>query len=147
LLSAGVEVRGRTAGPEGDAFQGSFIGVDADRLVIQGDEDGRLALPMDSVAGFEVRVGRRGHAGAGAVLGLIAGGATAIIGAAASGEGGGGGLAAIGIGIFGAGGALFGGLLGALIRTDVWEPCPLPLDPARLPLCDDAPSQKAVPAR
>ena len=88
----------------------------------------RISLETASLARLEKRVARRGHAGRGA---LIGGGAGLVLGFFCASEEPGWltptpTQCILGYGIFGAG---TGALIGALIRSDVWEPVVLPLRP------------------
>jgi hypothetical protein len=117
-----------------------LVSLDADSLVferfIPADPKGRWvtgSLATDSIARLQVRVGRRGNAGRGALIGGIVGGVLGI--ACASEEGGW--LqpspeeCVLGYTLSGAGTGL---LIGALIRSDVWAPTALPTHRREAPL-------------
>ena len=110
-----------------------MISLDADSLVferfIAGDPAGRWvagSLPTDSIAHLQVRVGRRGNAGRGALIGGLVGGAIGVLCAAETSSGWlepspeacflGYTLTGVGTGL----------LIGALRRSDVWAPTTVP---------------------
>lgn len=106
--------------------------VDADTLRMRAEEsDAELAIPSSSIAQLWVVEGRKGNFWTGFGIGLLAGGV--IGGAIGSTEEfcimswGDCGQAATGIGVvIGApAGALLGGVVGLLIRSDRWEEVPL----------------------
>ena len=110
-----------------------MISLDADSLVferfIAGDPAGRWvagSLPTDSIARLQVRVGQRGNAGRGALIGGLVGGALGVLCAAETSSGWlepspeacflGYTLTGVGTGL----------LIGALRRSDVWAPTTVP---------------------
>ena len=110
-----------------------MISLDADSLLferfIAGDPAGRWvagSLPTDSIAHLQVRVGRRGNAGRGALIGGLVGGAIGVLCAAETSSGWlepspeacflGYTLTGVGTGL----------LIGALRRSDVWAPTTVP---------------------
>jgi hypothetical protein len=110
-----------------------MISLDADSLVferfIAGDPAGRWvvgSLRTDSIARLQVRVGRRGNAGRGALIGGLVGGAIGVLCAAETSSGW---LEPspeacfLGYTLTGVG---TGALIGALRRSDVWAPTPVP---------------------
>jgi hypothetical protein len=106
----------------------SLVGVDAERLVFRryvADSGGTItgSVPTDSVAGLQVRVGRRGNAGRGALFGGLVGVAIGGWCASEPGEWVTGEQCLVGYTVAGAGVGL---LIGALLRSDVWAPAPLP---------------------
>lgn len=125
----------RYAGPSDttDFITARMISIDADSLVferfIAGDPAGRWvvgSLRTDSIARLQVRVGRRGNAGRGALIGGLVGGAIGVLCAAEtssgwlqpSPEG-----CFLGYTLTGVGTGL---LIGALRRSDVWAPTTVP---------------------
>ena len=110
------------------------ISLDADRLAYDrfvpattGNTGQWVAgsLPTDSIARLQVRVGRRGNVGRGALIGGLLGGAAAI---ACASEEPGWLTPTPGECLFGytLSGLATGALIGALIRSDVWAPTELP---------------------
>lgn len=110
-----------------------LVSLDADSMVferfIPADPAGRWvmgSLATDSIARLQVRVGRRGNAGRGALIGGLVGGAIGVLcviennssGWGPSDEG-----CFMAYTIFGAGTGL---MVGALRRSDVWAPAPVP---------------------
>jgi hypothetical protein len=101
--------------------------VDADTLRVRAESsDAELAIPSSSIARLWVVEGRKGHFWTGAGIGLLAGGVTgAAIGSTqelcfftcspATG---------LGVLIGAPAGALLGGVVGLLIRSDRWEEVP-----------------------
>ncbi|HEU5040965.1 MAG TPA: hypothetical protein VFT84_09110 [Gemmatimonadales bacterium] len=125
-----------------------LVSLDADSLVFErfvpGDFGGKWvpgSLPTDSVARVQVRVGRRGNAGRGALIGGVVGLALGV--ACASEEPGWfqptPEECLVFYTISGAGTGL---LIGALVRSDVWAPTALPSQrpaPAPEPMVSAAP--------
>lgn len=106
-----------------------FVALDATKLVFQRyvADSGRTitrSVPTDSVAVLQVRVGRRGNALRGALIGGLAG---VGIGFLCANEADGWWITdeqcVVGYTLIGAGTGL---LIGALVRSDVWAPAPLP---------------------
>ena len=106
-------------------------------LVFEADSSGLLLssgyAPYAEMRSLEVRRGTRGHAGRGFKYGFVAGGVLGAAGAVvlcASYSEGGYGWCTGGVLTFGAVGGLSGGVAGALIgflvRSDIWEPVPIP---------------------
>jgi hypothetical protein len=130
---AGIDIRYAVRPDTTHLVTARVISLDADRLVferfIPGDRARWLtdSLAVDSIARLQVRVGRRGNGGRGALIGGAIGAALGIACAAdydaeswfsptpgqclLSGT-----LTGAGIGL----------LFGALARSDVWAPAPLP---------------------
>ncbi len=108
---------------------GTFTVLKPDTLVVS-VESRRLAIPFASVTSLEVSRGQKSKSGKGALIGLGAGAAagvvTALVGCADNSCDDVTGLVVL---IFGAGGALGGVLIGAVIgsfiQTDRWETVPL----------------------
>lgn len=105
--------------------------VDGDTLRIRSEaSDAELAIPSSSIAQLWVVEGRKGHFWTGAGIGLLAGG---LIGAAIGStkefcpiwSGCGEPATGIGVVIGAPTGALLGGVVGLLIRSDRWEEAPL----------------------
>ena len=107
-----------------------FVALDATKLVFQRyvADSGRTitrSVPTDSVAVLQVRVGRRGNAVRGALIGGLVG---VGIGFLCANEAGGwipitDEQCVVGYTLIGAGTGL---LIGALVRSDVWAPASLP---------------------
>ncbi len=106
---------------------GTFVAWKSDSLVVQSNGD-TLQVALMNVTRLDVYMGRKGHAGTGAVVGgLVVGVPLAILLAAscdgfictpASG-------AAVGLLVVSAVGAFVGAIVGAPINTDRWEEVPL----------------------
>src|SRR6266545_1340668 len=104
------------------AVVGVLVTQDRDSLRVQPRADAPpVAFSREDVIGVDASLGRHGHAGTGALVGLLAGG---VIGAAegSSCEGdflcpgpGGGAL------LLGGTGLLFGALIGVFVRTERWD--------------------------
>jgi hypothetical protein len=109
--------------------------IDADSLVLErfiaGDPAGRWvrgSLATDSIARLQVRVGRRGNPGRGALIGGLIG---ATLGVLCAGEESAGSMSPSSESCFLAStlvGTGTGLLFGALVRSDVWAPAALPVD-------------------
>lgn len=103
-----------------------LLGQDRDSLRVETDSNSApVAVARTDVTSIEARLGRHGHAGSGALAGLVCGG---IVGAAAGSSceddfvcpGAGGGAL-----LLGGTGLVFGALIGVLIRSERWESaCP-----------------------
>jgi hypothetical protein len=104
------------------AVVGVLVTQDRDSLRIQPRPDAPpVAFPRASVTVVETSLGRHGHAGTGALVGLVAGGAAgAALGSSCSGDflcpGTGGGAL-----LLGGTGLLFGALVGLFVRSERWE--------------------------
>jgi hypothetical protein len=94
-----------------------------------------LAIPRATIAAFETSAGRRGHAGRGALIGFLAGTAAGVaVGAYLDAVEDvprdsftGGGIMTLLLGVGGgAGGLVFGTLIGASIKSDRWRPAEIP---------------------
>jgi hypothetical protein len=111
---------------------GTLVRAGADTIVLKLDRGGEaVAYPLAGVSRFEVSQGQKGHALAGAGLGLLAGaGLGALIGAtncgsACSGSDDLGGLAVLIWSGIGAGvGLVAGGVIGSTLKSDRWEEVP-----------------------
>jgi hypothetical protein len=130
---AGSDIRYALRSAPYQFARGRLISLDADTLTFQRRARGEPAawardeIPTDSIAQLQARVGRQSNAGRGALIGGgigLAVGALCAIGsnedemyAPSPGQ-----CVASGI----VSGALTGLLIGALGRTDVWAPVPLP---------------------
>jgi hypothetical protein len=105
------------------AVVGVLVTQDHDSLRVRPRADAPpVALPRASLAGVEASLGRHGHAGTGALVGLLAGGAAgAALGSSCSGDflcpGTGGGAL-----LLGGTGLLFGALVGVFVRSERWQP-------------------------
>ena len=106
-------------------YSGILVAVDGDTLTVD-----TLRVALMNVTRLDVYMGRKGHAGTGAVVGgLVVGVPFAILFAAVcegvdincTGTGG----AAVGFLMGGAAGALVGAGVGLLIKSDRWEEVPL----------------------
>ena len=109
-----------------------LVSLDADSLVFErfvpSDFGGKWvagSLPTDSVARLQVRVGRRSNAGRGALIGGVVG---VALGVACASEDAGWfqPSAEECVAVYTLTGAGTGLLIGALTRSDVWAPTPLP---------------------
>jgi hypothetical protein len=133
VAAAGDRIRYAGRSDSTAFITGRLISIDADSLVFERfvarDPAGiwvRGSVPTDSIARLHVRVGRRANAGRGALIGGIVGGALGIMCAAQtssgwlepSPEG-----CFVGFTLMGLGPGL---LIGALRRSDVWAPTPVP---------------------
>jgi hypothetical protein len=130
---AGDRIRYATRSDSTEFVKARMISLDSDSLVYERfvnptGQSGRWvagSLSTDSIAGLQVRVGRRGHAGRGAIIGGAVGLVTGI--ACANEEAGW--LTPtpeqclVGYTLSG---LATGALIGALIRSDVWAPSVLP---------------------
>ena len=101
---------------------GVLLGQDRDSLRVQADSNSApVAVARTDVTSVEASLGRHGHAGSGALAGLVFGG---IVGAAAGSScqddflcpGAGGGAL-----LLGGTGLVFGALVGVLVRSERWE--------------------------
>ena len=101
---------------------GVLVTQDRDSLRVQPRPDAPpLAFPRAGVTSVEASLGSHGHAGTGALVGLLAGGVVgAALGSSCSDEflcpGPGGGAL-----LLGGTGLLFGALVGVFVRTERWE--------------------------
>lgn len=101
---------------------GVLVTQDRDSLRIRLRPDAPpVAFSRSGIAGVEASLGRHGHAGTGALVGLVAGGAAgAALGGSCSGDflcpGAGGGAL-----LLGGTGLLFGALVGIFVRSERWE--------------------------
>jgi hypothetical protein len=101
---------------------GVLVAQDKDSLRVQSDPKSRpTAFARVGVSSVDASMGYHGHAGTGALVGLLAGGiAGAALGASCEGDflcpGGGGGAL-----LLGGTGLLFGALVGVFVRTERWE--------------------------
>jgi hypothetical protein len=128
--TAGDRIRYAGRPDTADLVPARLISLDGDSLVFERfvpGEPGRWiagALATDSVARLQVRVGRRRHAGMGALIGGAVGAAVGLACAAEEGDD----FVSpeqcfAGFTVMGAGAGL---LIGLLVRTDVWAPARLP---------------------
>jgi hypothetical protein len=111
-----------------------LVSLDADSLIFERLVIDRAqhwvpsSLPTDSIARLQVRIGRRGNAGRGAIIGAIVGFAAAV--SCASEESGWftptPGECFVGLGLTG---LATGAFIGMLLRSDVWAPTALPSRP------------------
>lgn len=110
---------------------GSLDSIDAAALHLTLQDGGRLTVPRRAVESIEVSTGRRSHwvrgAGIGALVGLAFSGTLAIVGANQGDSE----LTSLDNAMYGAfivittaGSAVVGGITGAFIRTEQWEPVP-----------------------
>jgi hypothetical protein len=129
---AGNPIRYAARSDSTELISARLVSLDADSLVFErfvaGHTSGKwetASLPTDSIARLQVRVGRRGNPGRGALIGGLLG---AVAGIACASEDPGwltptpGECMVSGI----LGGAGTGLLVGLLIRSDVWAPATLP---------------------
>ncbi|HXL53814.1 MAG TPA: hypothetical protein VN945_11835 [Gemmatimonadales bacterium] len=106
----------------GRSTVGVLVTQDRDSLRIRPRPDAPpAAFSRSRIAGVEASLGRHGHAGTGALVGLVAGGAAgAALGGSCSGDflcpGAGGGAL-----LLGGTGLLFGALVGVFVRSERWE--------------------------
>ena len=105
------------------AVVGVLVTQDRDSLRVQPRPDAQpVAFPRATVTAVEASSGYHGHAGTGALVGLLAGGLVgAAAGSSCSGDficpGAGGGAL-----LLGGTGLLFGALVGVFVRSERWEP-------------------------
>lgn len=116
-------------------YTGTLIGLDTThlRLQPQGRAD-TVVVPTGAVTKLELSTGQKSAAGRGALIGaLVGGGLGLLLGTAAASESCdpnkwcidyGGEAVAAGVVLLGGVGALTGAFIGALSRTDRWEPVP-----------------------
>jgi len=120
-ITAGQRVRLTLDGGR-PSVVGLLVAQDGDSLRVQPYPDSALVgVHRAGVTSIEVSEGRHGHAGSGALVGLLVGGALgAVAGASCSGE-----FLCFGAGgsavLVGAGGAAFGALVGVFTRSERWE--------------------------
>jgi hypothetical protein len=106
-----------------NAVVGILVTQDRDSLRVQQRADAPpVAFSREDVIGVEASLGAHGHAGTGALVGLLAGGvAGAALGSGCSDDflcpGPGGGAL-----LLGGTGLLFGALVGVFVRTERWDP-------------------------
>jgi hypothetical protein len=106
----------------GHSTVGVLVTQDRDSLRIRPRPDAPpVAFSRSGITGVEASLGRHGHAGTGALVGLVAGGAAgAALGGSCSGDflcpGAGGGAL-----LLGGTGLLFGALVGVFVRSERWE--------------------------
>ena len=111
-----------TLSSSGSAVVGVLVAQDRDSLRVRPRPDAPpVAFPRAGVAGVDASLGRHGHAGTGALVGLVAGGAAgAALGSSCGGDflcpGAGGGAL-----LLGGTGLLFGALVGVFVRSERWE--------------------------
>jgi hypothetical protein len=139
---AGSRVRFSTAN-DGDASRVAIVSaVRGDSLVLLRDGSAEsITVPFDQMTQLDVSSGRRDRMGAGLGVGLVAGAAIGgLLGAATYqkpscnsgdffcglGDVGAGGSAAGGAILGGVGGALVGLLIGSIVHTERWDAVPLP---------------------
>lgn len=102
---------------------GVLVTQDRDSLRVQPQADAPpVAFPRAAVTAVEASLGYHGHAGPGALIGmLVGGGVGAALGSGCSGDflcpGPGGGAL-----VLGGTGLLFGALVGVFVRSERWEP-------------------------
>ncbi len=133
----GSHIRYTTRSDSAHFVTGRTMAVGPDALVLErfipGDRPRWLAdsIPADSIASLQVRVGRRGNGGRGALIGALAGAAIGVVCAGENSAWVTSDQCILGYTAFGAGTGL---LFGALVRSDVWAPAELPgREPARPP--------------
>lgn len=133
----GDRVRYSVVSDTGRHYVGRAVRLSGDTIVIErlvpsttggGAKWVAAAFPTSALARLDKRIGSRGHAGSGA---LIGGGAGLVLGSlcAAGDEGSGfSGISSGGCFLgYTLGGLLQGALIGMLIKGDVWQPVTLPL--------------------
>jgi hypothetical protein len=129
---AGIHIRYAVRPDTTHLVTARVISLDADRMVferfIPGDPGRWLAdsLAADSITRLQVRVGRRGNAGRGGLIGGLVGGALGILCASTASYSSWGPSAESCFMAYTLMGAGTGLLIGALTRSDVWAPAPLP---------------------
>ena len=132
-LEVGDRVRVTAPTVSEEPVVGTYWGIrdDMSLVLTTGDVDEPVAVPLNAVEQMEAVTGTRGHFWAGALLGALGFGAAFFAIAAASDSElvheDYGAAAAGGMGLLV--GAPIGGLVGALVRSDVWEPVELPAKP------------------
>ena len=112
---------------------GALVSADVDSLRFTSDTSGVVAIPTASVTRFERSLGRRSNVGRAALVGGATGGVIGLIfgiGAEADNNDWGIEIGAEGIALstlfVGAVGAGIGALIGALSKSDRWEPVAIP---------------------
>jgi hypothetical protein len=135
---AGNRIRYASRSDTTEFVTARVISLDADSLIyerfIPGDP-GRWvpgSFATDSIGRLQVRVGRRGNAGRGALIGGLVG---VVLGVVCANEDPGWlqpspEQCLVGYTISGVGTGL---LIGALVRSDIWAPAPLPMRPREAP--------------
>ncbi len=128
-IKVGVRVRITAPDVDIDKYDGTVAAVRGDTLTV-----GTVQVPLASVTRLDVHQGRKGNVGKGAMIGTLVGVPTGLalgvfyqqacsntsdIGQTCLG------LVPIGAVAVGLAGALVGGTIGALIKTDRWEEVPL----------------------
>lgn len=120
-LEAGQRVR-LTLDPGRSRLVGTLLAHDADSIRVQLQPDSTaLVLARARVTSVDVSRGRHGHAGTGALVGLVVGG---VLGAAAGADCEGDFLCpgpGAGAALVGGTGLVIGALIGVLDRTERWE--------------------------
>jgi hypothetical protein len=118
-----------------ERIEGTVIRVDAESLLVGGNDRAPVSVPRQAITRLEVSTGRHGHAllgmGIGAAIGAGLGaawGSTGCLPAVGCGKSYSG-AAALGGAL---GGGLWGAGIGALIKTDHWSA--VPLAPVRVSL-------------
>lgn len=128
-VTVGTRVRVTAPDLDIDKYDGTVTAVRSDTLTV-----GTLQVPLASVTRLDVHQGRKGNVGKGAIIGTLVGVPTGLAlgilyqqACSDSIETGETCLALIPIGAVAVGlaGALVGGTIGALIKTDRWEEVPL----------------------
>lgn len=130
-LTPGTRVRVAAPTVTDGRTTGSLTSIGATAFHLAREDGEMLTVPRDAVEVIEVSAGRRSHwvrgAGIGALAGLAVSGTLAIAGANESDSD----LDSLDRALYGAfivvttaGSALVGGITGALIRTEQWEPVP-----------------------
>lgn len=120
-IDRGERVR-LTLGPGGNTVVGVLVSQDCDSLRLQpGPDSPPIALARAGVTRAEASLGSYGHAGSGALVGLVFGGALgAVAGASCDGDfvcpGPGGGAL-----VLGGTGLVLGALIGVFVRGERWE--------------------------
>jgi hypothetical protein len=138
----GDRIRYSLAIDSGRLYTGRAVRLDGDTIVVDrlvssmiggAAEWDSAAFATSSLARLEMRVGRRGNAGRGALIGGGVGLLLGVFCAIDTEEGWLEPSPAECVSISTLGGAMTGGLIGMLIRSDVWEPVVLPLRPPTVP--------------
>lgn len=128
-IEPGTRIRVEAPTVSNDRATGSLESIDATALHLTLEDGGSLSVPRDALRSIDVSAGRRSHwvrgAGIGALAGLVLSSTMAIIGASEGDAE----LTSLDNAMYGAfilvttaGGAVVGGITGALIRTERWEP-------------------------
>lgn len=130
--------RARLLAPEvaGQAIQGTVAETGLESVVILSSRGGeRQTVPWRAITRLEVSTGRHGHAVKGLLIGAAAGMALSVVAPKCVNEGcsSEAGFDAAFAVAYGLGGSLWGGLIGAMVKTENWSAVPLRIAVAPTP--------------